>query len=221
MGKFYVLEGLNLMKEAICKEKKELSIFKNHLISQTLPRAEAKDEFIDFLQEIVCLKYQVLQDLEQSDVVLSRMLSLIENCENEQLTFRDILRLGYFQIQQKSSTRNLKNITYKLQNLQKEIEAYSKETFLEKLDKDVKLLLPNRYKCLKLTKILFSPKTQKDTFEPIMADWDEEIYEALKENKDASLFMINVRNTYGFIMAMILKSPIGELFEFVQKLRKG
>ena len=50
-----------------------------------------------------------------------------------------------------------------------------------------------------------------------MADWDEEIYEALNINKDASLFMINARNTYAFILAMWQKSPIGDLIEYVRK----
>jgi hypothetical protein len=75
-----------------------------------------------------------------------------------------------------------------------------------------------RYKLLKFTALLFSAKTQKDAFEPAMAEWDEEIFEALKEDKDANLFMINVRNTYGFIMAMWQKSPLGDLLEYVRKI---
>jgi hypothetical protein len=76
---------------------------------------------------------------------------------------------------------------------------------------------PYRYKWLKITEFSFSAKTQKDTFEPAMADWDEEIFEALQENKDARLFMINLRNTYGYILAMWQKSPIGDLLEYVRK----
>ena len=53
-----------------------------------------------------------------------------------------------------------------------------------------------------------------------MADWDEEIYNALKEDENASLLMINLRNTYGFILAMWQKSPIGDLIEFVVKIAK-
>jgi hypothetical protein len=51
-----------------------------------------------------------------------------------------------------------------------------------------------------------------------MAEWDEEIFEALNKNKDANLFIINVRNTYGFIVAMCQKSPLGDLIEFVRKI---
>jgi len=79
---------------------------------------------------------------------------------------------------------------------------------------------PYRYKLLKLSGILFSPKTQTEVFLPAMADWDEEIYEALKKDKDANLFMINVRYTYAFLAAMWQKSPIGDLIEFVVKIAK-
>ena len=53
-----------------------------------------------------------------------------------------------------------------------------------------------------------------------MADWDFEIYENLEKDKDANLFMINVRNTYRFFLAMWQKSPIGDLIEFVVKIAK-
>ena len=82
----------------------------------------------------------------------------------------------------------------------------------------VDIFTPSRYKTLKITSILFSAKTQNEIFLPAMSDWDEEIFEALKENKDANLFMINVRNTYGFIMAMWQKSPLGDLLEYVRKI---
>jgi hypothetical protein len=82
----------------------------------------------------------------------------------------------------------------------------------------MKIYRPYNYFWLSFTKCIFSSKTQKDTFEPAIAEWDFEIYEALKENKDSSLFMINVRNTYGFIMAMWQKSPLGDLIEYVRKI---
>ncbi len=82
---------------------------------------------------------------------------------------------------------------------------------------DSQVVKSPRYNLLRLSGHLFSSKTQKEVFLPAMADWDEEIFEALKENKDANLFMINVRNTYGFIIAMWQKSPLGDLLEYVRK----
>lgn len=86
--------------------------------------------------------------------------------------------------------------------------------------KDSNLSAPYRYKLLKLSELLFSDKTQKEIFLQIMADWNEEIYETLKDKKESSLFMINSRNTYTFILAMWMKTPIGDLIEFIRKFAK-
>lgn len=86
---------------------------------------------------------------------------------------------------------------------------------------DLKISQPSRYKLLKLTEILFSAKTYKEVFLESMGDWDHEIYEALKKDRDAKLFMINFRNTYAFLLTMWQKSPIGDLIEFVVKIAKG
>ncbi len=83
--------------------------------------------------------------------------------------------------------------------------------------KESKITLPHRYKSLKFTSIFFSTKTQKEVFLTAMSDWDEEVFEALRKDKDANLFMINVRNTYGFIITMWQKSPLGDLLEYVRK----
>ncbi|HEY0461542.1 MAG TPA: hypothetical protein VGC97_20565 [Pyrinomonadaceae bacterium] len=80
--------------------------------------------------------------------------------------------------------------------------------------------IPLGYKFLKITAFLYSTKTQKEVFESIACDWNEEIFNALKKNKDANLFMINARNTYAFLAAMWQKSPIGDLIEFVVKIAK-
>lgn len=87
--------------------------------------------------------------------------------------------------------------------------------------KKLKISQPFRYKLLKLSELLFSTSTQKEIFLPAMADWDQEIYDALVKDRDAELFIINARNIYGFILAMWRKSPIGDLIEFVVKIAKG
>lgn len=86
--------------------------------------------------------------------------------------------------------------------------------------KELKVVIPSHYKLLKISEILFSAKTQKEVFEMIMADWDDEIHTALEKNKDTNLFMINLRNFYSFFASMWLKSPIGDLIEFIGKFAK-
>jgi hypothetical protein len=76
---------------------------------------------------------------------------------------------------------------------------------------------PNYY-FSKTSNFFFSIKTQKDTFEPIVADWQEEYFEALHKKEIWKARWINVRYTYGFIMAMWQKSPLGDLLEYVRKI---
>lgn len=71
---------------------------------------------------------------------------------------------------------------------------------------------------LKITSFFYSRKTQKEVFEPITLDWQEEYFEALDDREIWKSRWINVRYTYAFILAMIQKSPIGDLFEFILKI---
>ncbi len=67
---------------------------------------------------------------------------------------------------------------------------------------------------------MFSTKTQKEIFEPIVADWQEEYFEALFKKEIWKARWINVRYTYAFLAAMWQKSPIGDLIEFISKFAK-
>ena len=81
-------------------------------------------------------------------------------------------------------------------------------------------LLFSSINLLKISDLLFSPKTQKEIFEPIVADWQEEYFEALFKKEIWKARWINVRYTYAFLVAMWQKSPIGDLIEFISKLAK-
>jgi hypothetical protein len=71
-----------------------------------------------------------------------------------------------------------------------------------------------------IVKFLFGDKNQKEIFEPIVTDWQEEYFEALFKKEMWKARWINVRYTYAFIIAMWQKSPIGDLIEFVSKIAK-
>lgn len=85
-------------------------------------------------------------------------------------------------------------------------------------ESELSLIQPILIKFLEVSKFLFSLKTQKDTFEPIIADWQEEYFEALFKKEIWKARWINIRYTYAFIVAMWQKSPIGDLIEFVRKI---
>ncbi len=66
----------------------------------------------------------------------------------------------------------------------------------------------------------FSKKNNKEVFTPLVADWQEEYFEALFKKENWKARWINVRYTYAFLTAMWQKSPIGDLIEFVVKIAK-
>ena len=66
----------------------------------------------------------------------------------------------------------------------------------------------------------YSDKIQKEVFDPIVADWQEEYFEALFKKEIWKARWINVRYTYAFIITMWQKSPMGDLIEFIRKIAK-
>ena len=87
-------------------------------------------------------------------------------------------------------------------------------------DNNSKIFLPFSHKSLKITAFFYSGKTQKEVFVPIVADWDEEYFEALSNKEIWKARWINMRYTYAFIIAIWQKSPIGDLIEFIRKIAK-
>lgn len=73
---------------------------------------------------------------------------------------------------------------------------------------------------LKITEFIYANKSQKEIFLPIMADWQEEYFEALSKKEIWKARWVNVRYTYAFLAAMWMKSPIGDLIQFVIKIAK-
>ncbi len=83
-----------------------------------------------------------------------------------------------------------------------------------------KIYSPPSSSLLKITAFLYSQQTQKQVFEITFADWQEEYFEALSKKEIWKARWINVRYTYAFLAAMWMKSPIGDLIEFIQKFAK-
>jgi len=73
---------------------------------------------------------------------------------------------------------------------------------------------------ISISTFCFSSKNNEEMFKPIVADWQEEYFEALFKKEIWKARWINVRYTYAFLGAMWQKSPIGNLIEFVSKIAK-
>jgi hypothetical protein len=80
--------------------------------------------------------------------------------------------------------------------------------------------IPTSVKLLVICRFIYSSKTQKEIFEPIASDWQEEYFEALNKKVIWKARWINLRYTYAFLGAMWQKSPIGDLIELISKIAK-
>jgi hypothetical protein len=68
--------------------------------------------------------------------------------------------------------------------------------------------------------LFYSRKTQEMVFDPIRSDWRDERLEAKTHGTIMDGVVVNIRYSFAFIGAMLAKSPIGELFEFVGKVAR-
>ncbi len=68
--------------------------------------------------------------------------------------------------------------------------------------------------------LFYSQKTQEMVFDPIRSDWQDERIEAKNHGNIGDTIAVNIRYSFAFIGAMLAKSPIGELFEFVGKVAR-
>lgn len=68
--------------------------------------------------------------------------------------------------------------------------------------------------------LFYSTKTQEMVFDPIRSDWRDEKTEAKIHGNIGDVIAVNVRYSFAFVGAMLAKSPLGELFEFVGKVAR-
>lgn len=68
--------------------------------------------------------------------------------------------------------------------------------------------------------LFYSSKTKEMVFNPLKSDWQNELLEAKLRNKTWKAAQINIRYSYAFLAAMLQKSPLGDLFEFISKFAK-
>ncbi len=114
-------------------------------------------------------------------------------------------------------------------NLEKSLESFAENwrdqtlsiiNSLYKEKEKKKIFLSPSNKLLTISSFFYSPKTQKEVFEPIVAEWQYEYFEDLRNKRFGRAKCTNLRWTYHFIAAMLQKSPIGDLIEFISKIAK-
>jgi hypothetical protein len=66
--------------------------------------------------------------------------------------------------------------------------------------------------------IFYSSKTKETVFEPIQSDWQDELNHAKLRNETWKSIEINAKYSFAFLSAMVLKSPFGDIIEYVRKI---
>lgn len=73
-------------------------------------------------------------------------------------------------------------------------------------------------KCLRIAEFLFSTKTCRDVFYPLVGDWREDYIIALKRGRIIDAIFISIRNYFSFAYTMLFCSKFGRLIEFIMKI---
>lgn len=68
--------------------------------------------------------------------------------------------------------------------------------------------------------IFYSPGTHKEVFQPLLADWREEYFEAVQQNQKLKACWISACYAWAFLMAMLQRSPLGDLMESLRASAK-
>ncbi|HEX8734045.1 MAG TPA: hypothetical protein VF721_01895 [Pyrinomonadaceae bacterium] len=76
-----------------------------------------------------------------------------------------------------------------------------------------KILMPNQYKLFRLSDFFLPANDRKNIFEPLIGDWQEELFEALENKQIWRARWINFRYTYAFFVAMWKRVSIFSLIE--------
>jgi len=80
-----------------------------------------------------------------------------------------------------------------------------------------KIAIPIQYKLFRLSDFVLSAKDRKNIFEPIIADWHEELFEALNNKQIWKARWISFRYTYAFFVTMWQRVSICKLVEMNSK----
>ena len=210
------LLDIDKIHESLAESRNDMLSLKYFVDSRKIPKA-----FIGTTAERKLIKHknQVSSEIENWLLFDAEISIFFEDYKSKKISIRSLITFVAF------ARRNYS--IRKLGKLGKEIERTSKEINKQKTPinfetrkslRHIKLLPSALW--LKIVIFLYSSKTVREVFEPIVADWQEEYFEALFKKEIWKARWINVRYTYAFLAAMWQKSPIGDLIEFISKFAK-
>lgn len=166
--------------------------------------------------EFKLLREKILIEIKEWEILESKASNLILQYENGDYSLITISQFIIIGIRYGCFVSKFRNIVKSFEQLYEKVTKDN--SLVESQNESININIPYQYKLLKITNFLFSSKTQKNIFEPIIGDWQEEYFEALFKKEILKSHWINVRYAYEFIKAMWMKSPFGDLIEFIRKI---
>lgn len=171
-------------------------------------------KFLRLLTKIFRMKifYQVEYKYVREEILVLKLVDLLD--ENR-IVFSTLFFPYNF-----DSINDREKLSNALDTFVKKWRKEALNSIRENQKEKIRIVTPLSSKLLFVSGFLFSKINQKEVFELIVADWQEEYFEALPQKEIWKSRWINVRYIYAFLMAMWMKSPIGDLIEFIQKFAK-
>ncbi|HEX8247299.1 MAG TPA: hypothetical protein VF599_03865 [Pyrinomonadaceae bacterium] len=68
--------------------------------------------------------------------------------------------------------------------------------------------------------LFYSQKTKETVFNPLKLDWQSELLEAKLRNQTREAIQINIRYSCAYLAALLQKSPLGDLLEYIGKFAR-
>lgn len=101
---------------------------------------------------------------------------------------------------------------------QRKLESIVNTKELE--SRKVTIARPPGMRLMNVVEVLVSPERYERVFQPILADWHEEFFQALSQNRGrGKLLAIRIRHTWGFLKALGLLSLLQAIGALVIKIK--
>lgn len=204
-------------------------------LKQEVTKIQNKVHSDEFLQGLI-LKYDLYKTARSQNIDIKSSIEKLRNSIT--LEFRDseyVNGVGYFiwvnfkKGNDKHIAELANDVTAQFENTQGfQINKYVSKpydsnpwrnyVFIGGLLQGLVMLVIPLILLWEIPNMFYSPKTKETVFQPIKSDWQNELTKAKLRNQTWKAFEINIRYSFAFLSAMLQRSPIGDLIEFVRKI---
>ncbi len=212
--------------------------------STTLSQAEINKEFSDIREQVLTdkfletliFKYDLYEAERENNVAETLLIKKLRNAIEIRLDNEEIFQSLFIWIHfRKENAQNIAALSNEIMSqfeknpnihIDKYVTepydagGYKKYVFFGGLLQGLVMIVIPLILLWEIPNMFYSPKTKEMVFEPLKLDWQNELFEAKLRNQTWKTMQVNIQYSFAFIAAMIQKSPIGNLMEFIGKIAK-